>query len=832
MNIHELNTKAITNPAYVALDDGSDTYKLDLNAKLSTMQSSISGAESDIATAQADITLLQTNMGQAQGAISSAQGEIKDLQSDLNALSTQTSASIGNLQTEVDAVEDDVTDLKSDINLINEELYAYIELPVKASPNKWRLNESDGLCSTNANYKIIKYVVSAGDIIKIVSDDRFQFQNNASVPSSGANNRVGDTTYGVGTYVMEVPTGATYLIMSSPVSDSTASAYNAVFVSKNNDFFLKQLFQNGEITTNEVFNDFIRGDLASGGVVDAGALFRITNKTIHYADVPLCLSVKSGFRFGYMTYNSDGTYISWSGWSIYSYTIASGTYYRLLIARTTDRQAEMADIPTFASAVNISTAFSLNVKNIYEQSEDIVPVLIDGGPLNHANANTVSPQTVIKIPNGINALHAIYTGEFPRNSYIIWGVYGFTADAEGLDSIQANAFGYTVVNKEITVSANQRSINLLDYITESTKCISVAPWVYKEDGSRIVLRIADNQPYIRIHTSYISENAGTDNTEIVRKLSNARHIKGGSGTPLTLLHFSDLHADASAMSRILNDANDLNYDDAICTGDIVANTAEQIASWWNPSVLTCIGNHDSASYNSSTGYNWTALSMADRDAYYITPFKSGWGITHTNGTSYYYKDYTNQKVRLIVMDGMLYTNAGAEATAQTSWLENLLADAITNDLHVLIAIHAPHGGATAEACSFSRYNEGTRPTYGDCNTPQAVIDTVAAKITAGLKFIGYLVGHTHQDNVWDAEGDGKQLMYCITCAAVSQTAQWINSDQNRSVTEDAYNLVTIDTTNTLVKIIRGGGADIDDHMRTRKAICFDYSTGEKVGEVL
>ena len=65
-----------------------------------------------------------------------------------------------------------------------------------------------------------------------------------------------------------------------------------------------------------------------------------------------------------------------------------------------------------------------------------------------------------------------------------------------------------------------------------------------------------------------------------------------------------------------------------------------------------------------------------------------------------------------------------------------------------------------------------------------------------------------------------------------QTAQWINSDQSRSVTEDAFNLVTIDTDHTLIKLVRGGGADIDNHMRTRKAICFNYLTGEKVGEIL
>lgn len=75
-------------------------------------------------------------------------------------------------------------------------------------------------------------------------------------------------------------------------------------------------------------------------------------------------------------------------------------------------------------------------------------------------------------------------------------------------------------------------------------------------------------------------------------------------------------------------------------------------------------------------------------------------------------------------------------------------------------------------------------------------------------------------------------MYCVTCAAVAQTAQWINSDQSRSVTEDAFNLVTIDTDHTLIKLVRGGGADIDNHMRTRKAICFNYLTGEKVGEIL
>lgn len=342
----------------------------------------------------------------------------------------------------------------------------------------------------------------------------------------------------------------------------------------------------------------------------------------------------------------------------------------------------------------------------------------------------------------------------------------------------------------------------------------------------------DAQSYILNKT--INEKSASS---IKNEIDNSKHVEHAYNenvpSALTLLHFSDPHADSAAVNRILADANNYNslIDDAICTGDMVANTYGSISSWWNPNVMTCIGNHDSASYSSETGYNWTALSMADRDTYYISPFKSNWEIVHTSGESYYYKDYSSQKVRLIVMDSMLYTDNGSEASNQTAWLSNLLSDAISNDYHVLIAIHSPHGGATPIDCSFSKYKEVTRPITTDCNTPQAVIDVVATAISNGLNFIGYLCGHTHQDNIWDAEGDGKQLMYCITCAAVTQSAQWINHDQHRSENEDAYNIVTIDTTHTLVKIIRGGGANIDNHMRTRKAICFDYSKGEIVGEI-
>ena len=341
------------------------------------------------------------------------------------------------------------------------------------------------------------------------------------------------------------------------------------------------------------------------------------------------------------------------------------------------------------------------------------------------------------------------------------------------------------------------------------------------------------EPYFG-NTAYLfNEVEGLKGGDMSHLLDNARHVPYASlhAPSLTILHMSDVHADKIPYSRILRDAEGLgaSVDDIICTGDMVANKSGQIASWWDGSVMTCIGNHDTASYSADTGYDWTALSMADRSAYYIEPFESGWGVTHTSGTSYYYKDYADSDVRLIVMDCMLYMGNATttEAATQTSWLEGLLSDAITNELHVLIAAHAPHGGASPVSCSFTKLGQGTMPTYQDANLPQAVIDTVASAITGGLNFIGYLVGHTHIDTIWDTEGDGKQLMYCVTCATTSV----VGSDQHRYGV-DAYNLVTIDTYNKLVKIVRGGGADVDDKMRSRKAICISYDTGTVVGEVL
>jgi hypothetical protein len=619
---------------------------------------------------------------------------------------------LDNMNKKIDKqIEGECAALKTSIDSILNDNYSEAALPVYSSANGWRLNETNGLCYSESDYKLVKYTVSAGTILKIVANDKFQFQNNYSVPSSGVSNRIGDT-YTAGVYYLVVPEGVTHLIFSAAISDGIADAY-------------------------------VRSPKA------------------------ILLEKKIG-------------------------------------------------------------------------NDTIIPILRNGSVGNSSNANSVSTAYIYPIDFTKEKIVVEYLGDASLANQYAWGYCLFRGATDGM--LSTAAFSDSSITKyNYNVNATER-VSVPKYELPTTKAVNydhIMFYLFRYNNDTIVpLRIATDQYNFRIT---LKEKDGeqsqrdTDLAETKHDLLFAKHAKNNTGPQLTLLHFSDLHADMVALARIMKDAEGIEYDDAICTGDIVGNSAGRIESWWNESVLTCIGNHDSASYNSTDGYNWVALSMADRDAYYITPFKSNWGgVVHTSGKSYYYKDYADAKVRLIVMDAMLYSVHESDAslgTAQTAWLNSLLSSAISNNLHVLIAIHAPHGGATVEDCSFSRYNQAEMPTYNDCNTPQSIIDAVATAIGNGLHFIGYLVGHTHQDNVFDAEGDGKQLMYCITCAAVSNANQWKASDQHRDEENDAYNVVVVDTTNTLVKLIRGGGANMDDHMRTRKAICFDYSTGEMVGEI-
>lgn len=106
--------------------------------------------------------------------------------------------------------------------------FSFEELPVYTSASGWELLPN-GLCASNSSAKLVKYQVSAGQILRLslVKDTKsvYQFQNSASVPSSGNPNTVGDPVAFATDGIVIVPTGATYLVLSMLTSNTTSKVY-------------------------------------------------------------------------------------------------------------------------------------------------------------------------------------------------------------------------------------------------------------------------------------------------------------------------------------------------------------------------------------------------------------------------------------------------------------------------------------------------------------------------------------------------------------------------------------------------------------------------------
>lgn len=206
-------------------------------------------------------------------------------------------------------------------------------------------------------------------------------------------------------------------------------------------------------------------------------------------------------------------------------------------------------------------------------------------------------------------------------------------------------------------------------------------------------------------TDIISLNGKAELDTIFKAATRAeRTVTSGSITtetaPVVFLHFSDLHGNESNLIRIVSLYNAYsNYvDDVINTGDIILNNYGDdftfYASRGAGGFLNVIGNHDAQKGSNSYA------TEAELYAKFISPFISQWGVTsYTENKCYYYKDYTDRNLRLIVLDA--YNVNWNGNNAQITWLEGVLADAITNELHVMIAVHSGLCRKSELDCNFN-----------------------------------------------------------------------------------------------------------------------------------
>lgn len=349
--------------------------------------------------------------------------------------------------------------------------------------------------------------------------------------------------------------------------------------------------------------------------------------------------------------------------------------------------------------------------------------------------------------------------------------------------------------------------------------------IYDIDGNRIDGGGGDG-------TDIISVNDPDRTLEKLQQLNRATRTSGGANahfgtTPLCLIHFSDIHGDGHALQRIVDYKT--HYDsyivDIIHSGDIVkGDSSDGIAFWENINgakyILNCIGNHDSKNNN-----GWTGLTAADCYTTYFNPFIANWNVTIGSNVCYYYKDYSSQKVRLIVLDAM------HQDSTQLQWFINTLDDARTNGFDVIAVSHVyPYKKNTIPSNEPWDATQDWNKTDGrlgnDGAYPAILADDYAVAVNAFQEndgqFICWLNGHLHRRLFRTLYDYPNQLVITVTNGGDKYASNPSCERVQNTKTEDCFNVIAVDT---YQKILRGisVGANIDRFMRGWNEFCYDYN---------
>lgn len=326
----------------------------------------------------------------------------------------------------------------------------------------------------------------------------------------------------------------------------------------------------------------------------------------------------------------------------------------------------------------------------------------------------------------------------------------------------------------------------------------------------------------------VEEATSFPTTKWLPILKNFKRTKVVNGVPTTdeatvsLAWISDVHNEPAVMERFLKFVAKYKscLDDAIFTGDIVNDRwTDDISAMTSligyDKVLIALGNHDLTGYNGEYGpTNVPPLEAFNR---YMKPW-SGCVFPEnasTYGYSYYYKDYSLAKLRLVIIDCMTYDET------QNTWFTSVLDDARTNNLHVIVASHVPAGGcANGFDTPFNSFDNGK---LSGESLDTLYLTAVDSFINNGGIFVCWMFGHIHTDFCGVMSSHPKQLFFVIGGGLTNRTL-WQDTDRIENTnTIDQFNVISIDTDKKFIRIARVG-ADYDRQGRHRGIIVVSYAS--------
>ena len=323
-----------------------------------------------------------------------------------------------------------------------------------------------------------------------------------------------------------------------------------------------------------------------------------------------------------------------------------------------------------------------------------------------------------------------------------------------------------------------------------------------------------------------------------------------------LLLAGDIHGDTVRMQNMIEFMNAVDaFDGGIMLGDIMS--WYQDATWYTEAIsnatkpfLTLVGNHDAASYSDDPDKHYEYVHDFYLKFYEPNlPYADLQDGEHESDNTYYYKDFVDQKIRIISLnqyeyppdknqDGTYVYQRGAVCYSQSQidWLVNVLADT-PSDYGVIIAFHVHPGwmekdmdniltastaAGTAGApstliASTNGYiieeivNAWVNGTTLNTTFAYTVSGTYGTGIAVNAdftsrgegEFITYISGHWHMSIVSKTHNHG-QASYTVAAAGLNAETQ---SDQPRRAgtrSEDHFVAMAVDRDLKTVKIIQIG----------------------------
>lgn len=726
-------------------------------------------------------------------------------------------------------VNAEIDDLKS----------ALITNPViveSATSTGWRLNQTDGLCTKNSSYNLKKYSITPGVIYEIVSDDHFQFQSSASVPSSGTNANLIGSPYPTGTYVLIAPQNATHLIVSTPASGSTQQVsvksglgvtyanYNAIKRAVVREIKDPDVVQTNWVLLNSGLSVSRSGCKILKYLVNEGETIDMKTTALPYN--------AASYQFqSSQKVPSSGTNTYLIGNPVLSLidgfvTVPSGASWLMMSALVDDTETgiyinkAVADLETDEKDLR-ERAIKYDTKATPDQNPQGWKLRSDG------LSQSVNTYQLLKYK--VTAGEQIYLAvplAISGNAS-----YQFQTDARvptsGTNTYLVGEPKTNAENGKIQVPATATWLIISALKTDTESGIYVSTEIES-------IKNSTNQD--ALYDVLLS------NSDAINKAIASRWLRSTTAIPLTFLWFSDIHRDKTSLDRIIKVKNHLKsidmLDETICTGDLVrASSYEASGSsdfnnfWYNTDgtedILIAVGNHE---YYAQGSQPHGKIGISEIDSYYLQDI-GNWNVVRESNYPFYYKDYANQGIRLIVTDPAIQTEAD-----ETTWLNGVLEDARTKGLAVVVASHYVRLNSGTEIQSATVINnnwsdnvsrsDGTKTLNYDWTGSCDIVKCVTDFITAGGIFLCYLIGHWHWDIVMHPVGHPEQLIISIAAATPDRVQTKLTSNDlaryEGTRTHDAFNIVTFDAENKIIKCVRVG-SNMNMYEQPRTAFAYDVA---------